>query len=172
MITIKRILTLIGDLSFLVALGIMIFLSISISWEVFSRYVMGAPSTWVTEVSGYLVSGVLFMALGKVYREGGHVSMSLIVDKISPRNHKICVVLSDLLVMIFAIFLFWATFQMASMSFELNWKSSTILAVPLYLPQSLMPIGSFVFIIEIINKLLQDNFPTVNDKKTKLGMLL
>lgn len=168
MALIRRIFTLVGNFSFIIAIGIMVFLSISISVEVFLRYVVGSSSIWVTEVSGYLVAGVLFMSMAKIYREGGHVSMSILTDKVSPKVHKICTVLAHLCVLVFAIILFWTTLEMTNLSYSFNWKSSTILAVPLYIPQALMPIGSMVFIIEIVNKLLGEFISSENCKDNKV----
>ena len=45
-----------GDAGFIIAIMIMVFLTISITWEVISRYVLGSSTVWVTEVSGYLLS--------------------------------------------------------------------------------------------------------------------
>ena len=121
----------------------MVFLTASITWEVVSRNILGSSTVWVTEVSGYLVSGVLFMAIGKVYRDNGHVAMSIIVDKFPEHTHAPFMMVVDFMVLIFAIFVTWSTYDMAMLSLAiLGWKSSTTLAVPLYIPQIMIPLGS------------------------------
>lgn len=158
MMIIKRVANLLGDIGFIVGIGILAFLSLSIGVEVFSRYAMGHSSIWVTEVSGYLIAGLLFMPLGKVYREGGHVNMSVINEHKRPKLKKSFVLISDICVLIFGFFLVWVTWEMVALSYNLNWKSSTILSVPLYLPQAFMPIGSIIFVAEIIGKIMNDLF--------------
>lgn len=145
-ITIRKV----GDAGFVVAMLIMAFLTLSITWEVVSRYVLGSSSVWVTEVSGYLVSSVLFMAIGKVYRDNGHVAMSILVDKLTENYHVYFMIIVDFFVLIFAIFVTWSTYDMAMLSLELGWKSSTTLAVPLYIPQIMIPLGSSILAIEAI----------------------
>ena len=49
----------------------------------------------------------------------------------------------------------WATLELALLSYQLNWRSSTTLAVPLYLPQALMPAGSAIFVLELIAQIHQ-----------------
>lgn len=143
----------IGDAGFYLSLFIMAFLVISISWEVLNRFVLGTSSVWVSEVSGYLVAGILFMAAGKVYRENGHVGMTMLVDRLPARLHYIVLGLVDFFVFVFASVMFWATYDMAILSYELGWRSSTTLAMPLYLPQSFMPVGSFILAIEAVRLL-------------------
>ena len=145
-ITIRKI----GDVGFVIAMLIMAFLAFSITLEVVSRYLLGSSTVWVTEVSGYLVSSVLFMAIGKVYRDNGHVAMSIVVDKLTENMYMYFMILVDLFVLIFAVFVAWSTYDMAIFSFELGWTSSTTLAVPLYIPQIMMPLGSAILAMEAI----------------------
>jgi len=144
-----------GDAGFFAALLIMVFLVASIIWEVISRYLLGAPTVWVTEVSGYLVSGILFMAIARVYREGGHARMSLLEGRLSIAAQNRLGLVVDGCTLVFAAFAFWATLELALLSYQLNWRSSTTLAVPLYLPQSLMPAGSAIFVLELIAQIHQ-----------------
>lgn len=143
-----------GDAGFIAAILIMVFLTASITWEVVSRYILGSSTVWVTEVSGYLVSGVLFMAIGKVYRDNGHVAMSIIVDKFPEHTHARFMMVVDFMVLIFAIFVTWSTYDMAMLSLELGWKSSTTLAVPLYIPQIMIPLGSAILVVEAIRMMI------------------
>ncbi|WP_083006112.1 TRAP transporter small permease subunit [Halomonas sp. GT] len=143
----------VGDASFYISLFIMFFLVISISWEVLNRFLLGVSSVWVSEVSGYLVAGILFMAAGKVYRENGHVGMTILVDRLPARLHYLVLGLVDFFVFVFALVMAWATYDMAMLSYELGWRSSTTLAMPLYLPQSFMPIGSSILAIEAVRML-------------------
>lgn len=149
----------IGDIGFFISLLIMGFLVIAISWEVLNRFLLSTSSVWVSEVSGYLVAGILFMAAGKVYRGNGHVGMTILVDRLPARLHYIVLGLVDCFVFIFAAAMTWATYDMAMLSYELGWRSSTTLAMPLYLPQSFMPVGSFILALEA-GRMLATRFTT------------
>ena len=143
----------VGDIGFFISLAIMGFLVVAISWEVLNRFVFGTSSVWVSEVSGYLVAAILFMAAGKVYRENGHVGMTILVDRLPDRLHYLVLGLVDCFVFVFAAVMAWATYDMAMLSYELGWRSSTTLAMPLYLPQSFMPVGSIILALEAVRML-------------------
>lgn len=138
----------VSDVGFLISMLIMAFLVLSITWEVVNRFVMGSSSVWVTEVSGYLVAGILFMAAGNVYRENGHVGMTMLLDKLHPHSQNVARILIDAFVLIFALVISWATYDMAKLSYDLGWTSSTTLAMPLYIPQAFMPVGGVILALE------------------------
>ncbi|SEA02588.1 TRAP transporter small permease subunit [Marinobacterium iners] len=152
----------VGDLCFKISQIITVFLVISITWEVANRFLFSSSSVWVSEVSGYLVSSILFLAAGRVYREGGHVSMSIFVDMLSGSPKLVFMALVDLLVLILALVVGYATYDMALLSYQLNWQSSTTLGMPLYIPQMLMPIGSVVLAFEALRQCLRNISRVVN----------
>jgi TRAP-type C4-dicarboxylate transport system permease small subunit len=58
----------------------------SICWEVFSRYVRNEPTTWVTEISTYLLVALAFLGLAATQRAGAHIHVELVVDKLPERR--------------------------------------------------------------------------------------
>lgn len=61
------------------------FLVLAIGYEVFSRYVLGAPTLWAFEL-GYMLMGANFL-LGAAYtlREGAHIRIDLFYGRLRPR---------------------------------------------------------------------------------------
>ncbi|WP_417539744.1 TRAP transporter small permease subunit [Marinobacter sp.] len=154
--TIDRAVGKVGDLSFQLSLLVTIFLVAAITWEVANRFLFSTSSVWVSEVSGYLVASILFLAAGRVYREGGHVSMSIFLDMLSGAPRLALLALIDLLVLGLALVVGYATYDMALLSYQLNWRSSTTLAMPLFIPQMFMPIGAAVLALEAIRLLVRN----------------
>ena len=62
-----------------VALAIM---TIVVCYEVISRYVFNAPTTWVTEVSTYLFVAVVFLGLAEAQRANAHIQVEILVDRL------------------------------------------------------------------------------------------
>lgn len=122
--------------------------------EVFSRAILGHSIEWVTEVSGYMLAAALFMGLGRVYQTSGHVNMPIIIEKFSEIGHGRFLFLADIVVAIFAIILVWQTGKLTLDSYQFNWRSSTSLETPLFIPQGLMFLGSCIFFLEIVNTAL------------------
>lgn len=141
----------IGKASFVLAALAIVFIAASIMWEVVSRYVIGHSSIWVTEVAGYLLAAGLFMGLGRIYRLDAHVRMSAVLDAVQPRTAYVLYLLGDLIVLGFGLVLLWQTGQLAMDAYDFNWRSSTLLEAPLYIPQMAMTLGAAVFVLEVIN---------------------
>ncbi len=85
-------------------------LTLATCWEVFSRYVMRAPTVWAYEI-GYLLTGSHFL-LGLAYtlREREHIRIDIFSGKFSSRTRAII----DLVVYCIVIpLLIWLTIALA-----------------------------------------------------------
>lgn len=58
-------------------------------FEVFMRYVLGAPSIWSFEVVAILNGAVFVLAAGHAMRTGGHVAVDAFVRFLPERAHRI-----------------------------------------------------------------------------------
>lgn len=54
------------------------------AYEVGARYLLGAPTTWSGEAVSLCLAVVIFGALPQVTREGGHVAIDLLPERLSP----------------------------------------------------------------------------------------
>ena len=60
-------------------------LTLATGWEVFSRYVLGAPTIWAFEL-GYMLMGIHFLLGGAItLKRQAHVRIDLIYARLSPR---------------------------------------------------------------------------------------
>lgn len=73
----------------LVAAWLVALLVIAICYEVFSRYVLGAPTLWAFEL-GYMLMGASFL-LGAAYalREGAHIRIDLLYGRFTARGQAL-----------------------------------------------------------------------------------
>jgi TRAP-type C4-dicarboxylate transport system permease small subunit len=53
--------------------------------EVVLRYIFNAPTTWTDEAISYSLLMSVFLAMPHVTKIGGHVAVTIVVDKTSPR---------------------------------------------------------------------------------------
>jgi TRAP-type mannitol/chloroaromatic compound transport system permease small subunit len=93
-------------------------LTLATCWEVFSRYVMKAPTVWAYEI-GYLLTGSYFL-LGLAYtlREREHIRIDIFSGKFSPRTRAII----DLVVYCIVLpLLIWLTIALAQ-HFWIGWS--------------------------------------------------
>lgn len=56
--------------------------------EVVGRYFFDSPLNWAGDVSSYLLCATAFLALPKVTKDAGHVSISLVPDRLDGRPRR------------------------------------------------------------------------------------
>lgn len=150
----RQIFRMIGTLgkgAYYLSAALIICIGAAVVFEVFYRALTTKSLAWVTEFSGYILAGLVFLGLGYVYRKGGHVRMTLLLDAVNPKLSRVLYWITDFLVLGYALIQLWQLSILAYESYIFNWKSSTTLEVSLYLPQSFMVLGALLFVLEIIN---------------------
>ncbi|SDU57556.1 TRAP-type mannitol/chloroaromatic compound transport system, small permease component [Desulfobacula phenolica] len=119
-------------------------------YEVIARYFFQSPTIWVHEMCGYIFAAYIAMTGGWVLLEKGHVSVDIIYQ-LFPRKVKLT---ADIIVSIVALFmfiiLFWQGYKFAWHAFSTNQHSHTLFGPPLWPVKILLPIGSLVFILQIL----------------------
>lgn len=76
-------------------------LVIDVVWQVFTRYVMGSPSTFTDEVARFLLIWVSL--LGAAYASGKHMHLSIdmLSERLNPTNRKRLSILINLIIIAF-----------------------------------------------------------------------
>ena len=87
-----------------VALAIM---TIVVCYEVISRYLFNAPTTWVTEVSTYLFVAVVFLGLAEAQRANAHIQVEILVDRLGREERAFIELVGLWLGVLFATIAAW-----------------------------------------------------------------
>jgi TRAP-type mannitol/chloroaromatic compound transport system permease small subunit len=95
-------------------------LTLATCWEVFSRYVLRAPTVWAYEI-GYLLTGSHFL-LGLAYtlRAGEHIRIDIFSGKFSPRVRALVDIACYCIVLALLVWLTVALMQ----HFWIGWSRS------------------------------------------------
>ena len=152
LLTVDKISTFIGQaFSWLI-----VALTLMISWEVFSRYVLDHPHAWAFDVM-IIMYGTLFMMAGAyTLSKGGHVRGDVLYGFFVPRTQAMVDLVLYILFFIPGVFaLTYAGYYFALESWAMSEHSSiTAEGPPLYPFQTMLPLaGAFLFvqgIVEII----------------------
>jgi len=149
---VDKISTLVGQaFSFLI-----VALTLHVSWEVYSRYVLDAPRAWAFDVM-IMIYGTLFMMAGAyTLAKNSHVRGDVIYGYFTPRTQAIMDL--TLYIVFFipgVIALVWAGYTYAAESWAINEHSNiTSEGPPVYPFKTVIPVaGAFVLmqgIVEII----------------------
>jgi TRAP-type C4-dicarboxylate transport system permease small subunit len=58
----------------------------SFCYEVVSRYVFSAPTSWTNDLGSYLLCAVIFLTMPELTRRNAHVSVNLVPDRLPPEQ--------------------------------------------------------------------------------------
>ncbi len=156
LLTIDKISTLVGQaFSWLI-----VALTLLISWEVFSRYVLDRPHAWAFDVM-IIMYGTLFMMAGAyTLSKSGHVRGDVLYGFFEPRTQATVDLILYILFFLPGVFaLTYAGYFFAAESWAMNEHSSiTAEGPPIYPFKTMLPLaGGFLFvqgIVEIIRCLI------------------
>ena len=123
------------------------------TYEIVMRYVFNSPTIWVMEVSTYVVIASTFLALAYVLIEKAHVKVDFITHYLSPRTSILLEIITSLLAILFCFIFDWESGKMALTSLRLREVSPTLLKIPMFIPRSFIPIGSFFLTVQFIRYL-------------------
>lgn len=125
-------------------------ITVATAYDVVARYLFHAPTIWATEVSLYLLQLTVFLPMGLLVQKNGHLCSTLIVDRLSPRKHRIAYTMSMVTVAGYAALLTWLGWNATASAWSMEQLSPTLLEVPLWIPNSLMPVGFFLLLVSAI----------------------
>lgn len=128
--------------------------------HVICRYVLKSPLTWSEEVAKMCLIWITFGGSSYAFKEGAHVGVTLLVDRLPGNSKKIAeIVINILIIVFFAILLVFGTKIFLGQA----GKFSKAAHIPMMIPYSSIPIGAFLVILRI----LVDTFGKIKNFKNK-----
>lgn len=137
---------------FLVAL--MVIIVLAVLWQVFSRYVLQAPSSVTEELARYLL--IWIGILGAAYASGQqeHLAINLLEEKLDKKKQKQLRILINLLIISFSLtVLIIGGANLVYVNYDLG-QSSAALKIPLFIVYSVIPLSGILIIMYKINEIL------------------
>lgn len=126
-----------------------------IFYEIVSRALFNKPTIWATELSIYAIIGSCFLGSAYAVRTYSHITVDLLINNVNDRMKTILAYLSNAMGLVFSIIFTYAGFHHSMNTLELGVTSSSLLRVPMYLPELLLPVGGILlclaFVLQIID---------------------
>lgn len=154
MIFIRRWIDRSSDLGGIIAAVCLLILALMIGYEVTIRYFTGRPTTWVLEISVYLSMAIGFLGAAYALKRDSHFSITIFVDRLNDKKKRILRVVTNILCIGYSITFIVKGLEMAYVSYVINDVSTGLLAVPLWIPGLLLPIGGLLLALQFFNKLI------------------
>lgn len=125
-------------------------LTLLVTWQVLTRYLFNAPSTWSEELSSYLFAWATMFGAAYVFGKREHMNIPILVERFSKKTQKYIAILNEFLILIFAIvILIYGGLQITFLTMG---QASSSLPLAMGYFYAVIPIsGVFVTLYSILN---------------------
>ena len=127
-----------------------VFILIGILSRIFGYYIRG-----LAEYSGYCMAAASFFALAYTFVEGGHIRITLFIEKLNKKFRKIFEIWCLLVASIFSGYLSFYFIKMLIISYKFKERSEGADEILIWIPQLPLGIGSTILFVCIFHHLLK-----------------
>jgi TRAP-type C4-dicarboxylate transport system permease small subunit len=120
---------------------------VAIGYSVVMRYVFGAPVAWTDELVGYLLVASVMLAAPDALLEGEHISVDIVTERLAARGRKLAYLFGLAAVAATALLLLVEGLRTVEFSRMVGLRSNGYLALPLWMPQLLIPAGALLLLL-------------------------
>ena len=115
-----------------------------IGYSVFMRYFLNQPTVWIDEAVGYLLVASVMLAAADALLEGENISVDVLTSRLGARGRRRTLLAGFVAAAITAALLVFEGADMVAFSRMVDLKSNGYLAVPMWIPQAVVPLGAAV----------------------------
>ena len=133
---------------------IMSIMVINVLWQVFSRYFLGAPSSFTDELARYLMIWIGILGAAYVSGRNKHVAIDVLPSRLSVKTQKKLRLVVRILIILFCLFaLVLGGARLVYVTYVLD-QYSPALQVPLAVVYMVIPISGLLIIYYKISDIL------------------
>jgi C4-dicarboxylate transporter, DctQ subunit len=133
---------------------IFIFITGSVCVDVIMRYFFNRPMIWVIEISEYLLVYMTFLAAAWVLKREGHVTVDVVTAQLKPKAQAITGIISSTVGVFVCLVIAWFGFLETLDNFLRGVRIPSILEFPKGPILAIIPLGSFLFMIQFIRRVI------------------
>ncbi|MFC4700225.1 TRAP transporter small permease [Glaciecola siphonariae] len=141
--------------------SLLVIVTAVVTWQVFSRYVLNAPSSFTEELARFLLIWITLLGCVYAYRHNSHLGLDMIYTQASLTYRKwmyrfihICVVSFAICVMMIG------GFSLMNMTEQLG-QSSPVMGIDISLVYSVVPLSGVLILLYAIDALIEPNYEIV-----------
>ena len=126
-----------------------VFILIGISSRIFGFYIRG-----LAEYSGYCMASASFFALAYTFVEGGHIRITLFLEKLSASNKWLTEIWCLSIASLFSGYLAFYFIKMLIISYKFQERSEGADEILIWIPQTSVALGSTIFFISVLHQFI------------------
>ena len=126
-----------------------VFILVGVSSRIFGFYIRG-----LAEYSGYCMASASFFALAYTFIEGGHIRITLFLEKLSGNKKRITEIWCLSIASLFSGYLAFYFIKMLIISYKFQERSEGADEILIWIPQTSVAIGSTIFFISVFHQFI------------------
>ena len=126
-----------------------VFILLGICSRIFGFYIRG-----LAEYSGYCMASASFFALAYTFVEGGHIRITLFLEKMSGKKKWLLEIWCLSVGSFFSGYLAFYFIKMLYISYEFQERSEGADEILIWIPQTSVALGSTIFFISVLHQLV------------------
>jgi TRAP-type C4-dicarboxylate transport system permease small subunit len=149
-----KIINLVSAVGIKVSSSLLIIMALFIVVDVMGRAFLGRSTIICEEYSGYLLVALVFLAFAHTLSQGAHIRISVIISRFPSRIQDYLEAFVSTLAIVFVIYFAFQLWVMAKTYYYGMVTSQSYIPMPLFIPSSLMLIGSILLILQFFIHIL------------------
>jgi len=129
-------------------------MTLLITVDVIGRAI-GHPTYVATEVSAYMLVGIVYLGLAYTQRKGKHIKIIMLVERFSQKTQQVLGITALFIALTFIIWVTWLTLGPVIQNYKLEATSLTMISTPLWIPYGFVSVGFAVLGIELAIELVK-----------------
>ena len=114
---------------------------------------LGIEIAGVSEMAAYLLVGATFLSMAYTFTHHAHIRVTLVISRLPPSARVWVETLCLLVALALSLLLTWELVGLVRESLEYGDVSSGLLAIPLWIPQSVLVVGIALMCLALIETL-------------------
>jgi len=124
--------------------------------EVILRGAFNSTTEHSDELVGYLLVGVSFFSLALCQGQGAFHKVEMVQMRLGPRGKAVSALVFDLLSLGYIALTDWYFLQFVMSSYRREAQASTVLATPLWIPETVMIVGATMLLVMLAKAVVDD----------------
>ncbi len=152
------------------------FITVAVCAGIVTRFMFNRPMAWVIEISEYSLLYIAFLSAAWVMKNNKHVSVDLVYNSFSPKNKVVSDLFTSILGGLVFLIVTYFGFKVTRNQYITKYFTPTFLEAPKFIVTLIIPVGSFLLLIQIIRKicrnfnlLIKGDFPQLKVKDAEAG---
>jgi TRAP-type C4-dicarboxylate transport system permease small subunit len=142
--------------------SLLVIVTVVVTWQVFSRYVLNAPSSFTEELARFLLIWITLLGCVYAYRHNSHLGLDMVYSQASLSYRKWMYRFIHISVGAFAVCVMMiGGFSLMNMTEQLG-QSSPVMGIDISLVYSVVPISGFLILLYSIQALVDPDYDIVS----------